>query len=71
MRPDILIRAEQHGKVVEVACGEVKNINATQEKLNEDKTRVLEIMKRQLHIRLRHAKSSNKAVTFEILVQGK
>ncbi|RCI03301.1 hypothetical protein CU098_011856, partial [Rhizopus stolonifer] len=69
LRPDILIRAEQHGKVVEVACGEVKNINATQEKLNEDKTRVLEIMKRQLHIRLRHAKSSNKAVTFEILVQ--
>jgi hypothetical protein len=71
LRPDILIHAEQHGKVVEVACGEVKNINTTQEKLNEDKMRVLEVMKRQLHIRLRHAKSSNEAVTFGILVQGK
>jgi hypothetical protein len=71
LRPDILIHAEQLGKVVEVTCREVKNIDATQEKLNEDKMRVLEVMKRQFQTRLRHAKSSNEAVTFGILVQGK
>lgn len=71
LRPDILIHAEQHGNIIEVACGEVKNANASQEKLNEDKMRVLEVMKRQLHTRLRYAKSINEAVTFGIVVQGK
>ncbi|KAI7906258.1 uncharacterized protein BX663DRAFT_529617 [Cokeromyces recurvatus] len=40
----------QHGQVIEVACGEVKKPGVSQERLNEDRIRVLEMMKRQLHI---------------------
>lgn len=71
LRPDILIHARQHGQVIEVACGEVKKPDVSQQHLNEDKIRVLEVMKRQLHIRLKYAKAHYEAVIFGILVQGK
>ncbi|KAG1498894.1 hypothetical protein G6F54_004767 [Rhizopus delemar] len=70
LRPDILIHARQHGQVIEVACGEVKKPGVSQQHLNEDKIRVLEVMKRQLHIRLKYAKAHYEAVIFGILVQG-
>ncbi|KAI7892147.1 uncharacterized protein EV154DRAFT_562578 [Mucor mucedo] len=41
---------------MEVGCGEVKKPGVSQALLNEDKMRVLEVMKRQLHLRLFHAK---------------
>ncbi|KAI7900678.1 uncharacterized protein BX663DRAFT_488291 [Cokeromyces recurvatus] len=70
LRPDILIHARQHGQVIEVACGEVKKPGVSQERLNKDRIRVLEMMKRQLHIRLKYAKAHYETVTFGILVQG-
>ncbi|RCH98779.1 hypothetical protein CU098_004725 [Rhizopus stolonifer] len=69
--PNILIHARQHGQVIEVACGEVKKPGVSQKQLNEDKIRVLEVMKRQLNVRLKYAKAHYEAVTFGILVQGK
>ncbi|KAI8065968.1 hypothetical protein BDF21DRAFT_346219, partial [Thamnidium elegans] len=71
LRPDILIHAKQYGEIIEVGCGEVKNIGTSEERLKEDKIRVLEIMKRQLHVRMKHAKSVHEVVTFGILVQDK
>ncbi|KAG2236224.1 hypothetical protein INT48_008584 [Thamnidium elegans] len=70
LRPDILIHAKQYGEIIEVGCSEVKNIGTSEERLKEDKIRVLEIMKRQLHVRMKHAKSVHEVVTFGILVQG-
>ncbi|KAI8877740.1 hypothetical protein K501DRAFT_197552 [Backusella circina FSU 941] len=55
---------------MEVGCGEVKRPGVSEALLNEDKMRVLEVMKRQLHLRLFHAKKEYEAVTFGILVQG-
>lgn len=49
----------------------MKKPGVSQALLNEDKMRVLEVMKRQLHLRLCHAKKEYEAVTFGILVQGK
>lgn len=65
-----MIHARQHGQVIEVACGEVKKPGVSQKQLNEDKIRVLEVMKRQLNVRLKYAKAHYEAVTFGILVQG-
>lgn len=70
LRPDILIHAFRHGRLVEVTCGEVEPANTSQQRLNEDKMRVLEIMKRQLHVRLRYGKSPKEAITSGIFIQG-
>lgn len=50
---------------------EVKKPSVSEALLNQDKMRVLEVMKRQLHLRLYRAKKEYEAVTFGILVQGK
>ncbi|KAI8977371.1 hypothetical protein BDF20DRAFT_563048 [Mycotypha africana] len=70
LRPDIIFY-QQQDVVVEVGCGEVKKSGVSEALLNEVKMRVLEVMKRQLHLRLYHAKKEYEAVTFGILVQGK
>ncbi|KAI9016278.1 hypothetical protein CLU79DRAFT_819927, partial [Phycomyces nitens] len=61
----------QHGQVIKVACGKVKKPGVSQQLLTKDKIRALEVMKRQLYIRLKYAKAHYEAVTFGILVQGK
>ncbi|KAG2206149.1 hypothetical protein INT47_003798 [Mucor saturninus] len=71
LRPDVIFYHEHQGMVMEVCCGEVKKPGVSQALFNEDKMRVLEVMKRQLHLRLFHAKKKYEAVTFGILVQGK
>ncbi|KAG2206123.1 hypothetical protein INT47_003772 [Mucor saturninus] len=70
LRPDVIFYHEHQGMVMEVGCGEVKKPGVSQALLKEDKMRVLEVMKRQLHLRLFHAKKKYEAVTFGILVQG-
>ncbi|CAO3615050.1 unnamed protein product [Mucor hiemalis] len=71
LRPDIILYHQQQEVVVEIGCGEVKKPGVSESLLKEDKMRVLEVMKRQLHLRLYHAKKEYEAVTFGILVQGK
>lgn len=71
LRPDIIFYHQQQEEIVEVGCGEVKKPGVSQALLNEDKMRVLEVMKRQLHLRLCRAKKEYEAMTFGILVQGK
>lgn len=56
---------------MQLACGEIKKMGASQELLNEDKMRVLEIVKRQLHVRLKYSQIHHKIVSFGILVQGR
>ena len=56
---------------MEVGCGEVKKPSVSQALLNEDKMRVLEVMKRQLYLHLYRTKKEYETVTFGILVQGK
>ncbi|KAI8051807.1 hypothetical protein BDF21DRAFT_177271 [Thamnidium elegans] len=70
LRPDIIFNCQQQEGVVEVGCGEIKKPGASQALLDEDKMRVLEVMKQQLHLRLRRAKKEYEAVTFGVLVQG-
>ncbi|CAO3658407.1 unnamed protein product [Rhizopus stolonifer] len=70
LRPDIIFNYQQQEEVVEVGCGEVKKPGVSQALLDEDKIRVLEVMKRQLHLRLYHAKKEYEAATFGVLVQG-
>ncbi|KAG2230843.1 hypothetical protein INT48_003996 [Thamnidium elegans] len=70
LRPDIIFNCQQQEEVVEVGCGEIKKPGASQALLDEDKMRVLEVMKRQLHLRLRRAKKEYEAVTFGVLAQG-
>lgn len=70
LRPDTLLYAKQHGKLAEVGCGEVKNVKVAQDLLTDDKMCVLEVIKRQLNVRLQYAKSEKEAVTFGIVVQG-
>ncbi|KAI8636023.1 hypothetical protein BD408DRAFT_426789 [Parasitella parasitica] len=70
LRPDIIFYFQQQEEVVEIGCGEVKKPGASQALLDKDKMRVLEMMKRQLHLRLCRAKKEYEAVTFGILVQG-
>ena len=71
LRPDIVFNYQQQEEVVEIGCGEVKKSGVSQALLNEDKMRVLEVMKCQLHLRLCRAKKEYEAVTFGVLVQGK
>ena len=71
LRPDIIFYYQQQEVVVEVGCGEVKKPGVSQALLNEDKMRVLEVMKRLLYLRLYRAKKEYEAVTFGILAQGK
>ncbi|KAI8348669.1 hypothetical protein BD560DRAFT_410674 [Blakeslea trispora] len=70
LRPDIIFYYQQQEEIVEVGCGEVKKSGVSQALLDQDKMRVLEVMKRQLHLRLCRAKKEYEAVTFGILVQG-
>lgn len=56
---------------MEVGCGEVKKPGVSKALLNEDNMRVLEVMKRQLHLRLCRAKKEYEAVTFGVLVQAR
>ncbi|CAO3689122.1 unnamed protein product [Rhizopus stolonifer] len=70
LRPDIIFYPQQQEEVVEVGCGEVKKPDVSQDLLDKDKTRVLEMMKCQLHLHLCRAKKEYEAVTFGVLVQG-
>ncbi|KAG1447006.1 hypothetical protein G6F56_009395 [Rhizopus delemar] len=70
LRPDIIFYYQQQEEVIEVGCGEVKKPGVSQALLDEDKMRVLEMMKRQLHLRLCRAKKEYEAVTFGVLVQN-
>lgn len=68
LRPDIILYYQQQEVVMEVGCGEVKKPGVSKALLNEDKMRALEIIKRQLHLRLYRAKKEYEAVTFGILI---
>ncbi|KAI8083968.1 uncharacterized protein B0P05DRAFT_570386 [Gilbertella persicaria] len=70
LRPDIIFNYQQLKEVVEIGCGEVKKPGVSQALLDEDKMRVLEVMKRQLHLRLCRARKEYEAVSFGVLIQG-
>ncbi|KAL9559722.1 hypothetical protein MBANPS3_000292 [Mucor bainieri] len=70
LRPDILFTTHCNDKLIEIGCGEVKKAGAAFALKVEDKMRVLEIMKRQLHIRLKNAATESEAVTFGLVVCG-
>jgi hypothetical protein len=65
--PDINFHVQSGDKVVEIGCGEVKKDKVGEV---EAKARVIEMMKRQLHLRMQLTKKMHEAATFAILVIG-
>lgn len=66
-RPDINFHIKSGNTFAEIGCGEVKKDKTG---AVEAKARVLKVMKRQLHLRMKLAKKMNEAETFGILVIG-
>lgn len=67
-RPDIIFNDDG---VMEIGCGEGKRAGVSECLVIDAKIRVLEIMKRQLHLRLKDAKNKRELSTFRILIVGK
>ncbi|KAL0073906.1 hypothetical protein F4703DRAFT_1894821 [Phycomyces blakesleeanus] len=65
-RPDMVF----HSNLYEIGNGEIKAVNTPKTAVNLARNRVLETCKRQLHQRLKKARSSKEAVTFGILIYG-
>ncbi|KAG1054172.1 hypothetical protein G6F43_003799 [Rhizopus delemar] len=66
-RPDIIIICY---KGIEVGCGEFKPPKKSKELIDIDRARIVEICKRQLHLRLQISSSTKEHCTFGILVGG-
>ncbi|KAI8877160.1 hypothetical protein K501DRAFT_337607 [Backusella circina FSU 941] len=66
VRTDFLI----YDKYQELGCGEVKIGGTSTKLLEEDRARLGETMKRQLHHRIHHAKSPHEFSTFGIFIYG-
>ncbi|CEP16579.1 hypothetical protein [Parasitella parasitica] len=67
-RPDCLIITHNG---VEVGTIEIKPLDTCKELVDVDVCRVAEICKRQLHMRMKVAKSTKEFATFGIIVAGK
>lgn len=67
-RPDIILVCKGGA---EVGCGEIKPPGKVKELIDIDRARIAEICKRQLHIRMKEAKSTKEHVTFGIMLAGK
>lgn len=52
----------------EIGCGEIKTKGTSLSLLEEDRARIAEIMKRQLHVRIMKAKSEKEFITFGIFI---
>ncbi|KAI8067272.1 hypothetical protein BDF21DRAFT_477379, partial [Thamnidium elegans] len=66
LRPDMVFST----KLFEIGNGEVKPANSPKASIDLARTRILETCKRQLHLRLKNAKSLREAVTFGVLIYG-
>ncbi|KAI9476593.1 MAG: hypothetical protein EXX96DRAFT_541081 [Benjaminiella poitrasii] len=66
-RPDINFHIQSGDTIIEIVCGEVKKDKAGEV---EAKIRVIEVMKRQLHLKMKLAKKMHEVETFGILVIG-
>ncbi|KAL9543715.1 hypothetical protein PS6_009135 [Mucor atramentarius] len=58
-----------HTSHQEVGCGEI-NVNEASKKLQEDRARLGERLKRQLHSRIRQAKSTREFFVFGVFISG-
>ncbi|KAI8380277.1 hypothetical protein BD560DRAFT_457920 [Blakeslea trispora] len=67
-RPDVVVICNNG---LEVGCGQAKPPKKSRELINVDRARIAELNKRQVHLRLKEAKSSKQLRTFGILVTGK
>ncbi|KAI7852232.1 hypothetical protein BDC45DRAFT_513768 [Circinella umbellata] len=70
LRPDIIFNIQGKDGVMEIGCGEVKKSDVDFDTKEEAKIRVIEIMKRQLNLRLKLAKKLYEGVTFGVVVTG-
>ncbi|KAI8147082.1 hypothetical protein BJV82DRAFT_575842 [Fennellomyces sp. T-0311] len=68
LRPDIIFNIQGKDGVMEIGCGEVKKSDVDFDTKEEAKIRVIEIMKRQLNLRLKLAKKLYEGVTFGVVV---
>lgn len=68
MRPDILLHVKSGDTIIEIGCGEVKKSDIGR---IEAKARVLETMKRQMHLKMKFGKKIYEIETFGILIIGK
>lgn len=59
-----------YGQSIEIGCGEVKKGSALYDLKVKDKMRVLEIMKRQLHIRLQYARDESEVFALGLGIWG-
>ncbi|KAI8085963.1 uncharacterized protein B0P05DRAFT_28991 [Gilbertella persicaria] len=66
IRTDFVIMANG----LEVGCGEVKTANTSFYLLEEDRARMAETLKRQLHVRMMKSKKTKEFVSFGILFDG-
>lgn len=66
-RPDMLFTLQG----IEVGYGEIKPPDTNCALLDEDRARISELCKRQLHTRIKQAKSEKEFVTYGILIAGK
>lgn len=66
-RPDIIMICCEG---IEVGCGEVKPPKKCRELIDIDRSRIAEICKRQLHLRLQTSSSTKEHCTFGILAGG-
>jgi hypothetical protein len=54
-RPDIIFNVSQNDDIMEIGCGGVKKADVSESLITEARIRVLETMKCQLHLCLKHA----------------
>lgn len=70
IRPDIIFYTNINGKPLEIGNGEIKRKTASKKEVDEARTRMIGVCKRQLHLRMKHAGTVDDLVTFGVLVYG-
>ena len=70
LRPDTISNIQGKDRVIEIGCGEVKKSDVDFDTKELAKIWVIEIMKRQLNLRLKLAKKLYEGATFGVIVIG-